>query len=268
MLNLLRMDLRHLYRSKSIYICFGILAFTSVLTFGIFYILSNPEIQEFLLQHGATITATSGEVKEVLGTTSLLSLYHQTNISGGFFPVVISILMSLFICTDFDSGFIKNIMAVHENKWEYILSKLASISVINLMSLAGTYAITLVLNLIFGNLFHYASAADTLFYLFSVWMVTNGFCALTLLICMITRSKAAGAASAFVLCSGLIVVILQSLLGLFGAGEIMNYSLYMNLATCPLKYQGPESLRPIIVSVVFFIIYTVISKLILAKKDI
>lgn len=268
MLNLLRMNLRHLFRSKSIYVCFGILAFTTLLTFGIFYVLSNPDIQKLLLEHGATITATSGEVKEVLGTTSLLSLFHQTNISGGFFPVVTGILMSLFICTDFDSGFIKNIMAVHENKWNYTLSKMASISVINLIYLVGTYAIALALNLVFGSLFHYASVADTLFYLFCVWMITNGFCALILLVCMITRSKAAGAACAFILCSGLIVMLLQTLLGLFGAGEIMNYTLYMNLATCPLKYNGLVSLRPIIVSVVFIIIYTIISKLILSKKDI
>lgn len=268
MLNLIRMDLRHLYRSKSIYICFGILAFTSLLTFGIFFILSNPDIQKILLEHGATITATSGEVKEVLGTTSLLSLFHQTNISGGFFSVVTSILMSLFICTDFDSGFIKNIIAVHENKWDYILSKMTSISIVNLIFLVGSYVLVLGLNLVFGSLFHYSNIVDTLFYLFCVWILANGFCALTLLVCMITRSKAAGAASAFIMSSGLIVMIVKTVLGLFGAGEIMDYTLYLNLATCPLKYKGPESLRPIIVGVVFLIIYTVISKLVLAKKDI
>ena len=51
-------------------------------------------------------------------------------------------------------------------------------------------------------------------------------------------------------------------------GEIMNYTLYMNLAECPLGYDGLSTLRPVIVGAVFCIIYAAAGKVILSKKDI
>lgn len=268
MLNLLRMDLRHMFRSRAFYICFGLLSLTCIITFIIFFMITDPEMQKLLTEHGFTITAASGDIKDAMGTTSLINLFHQTNISGGFLPVVSGILMSLYICTDFDSGFIKNILAIHENKWSYILSKMTCFSIVNLTFLAGTFLIVLGFNAALGNLFFYSSAADTLFYLFNIWMITNGFCALTLLVCIITRSKAAGITAAFVLCSGLIVLIVNAILTLFKANEIMNYTLYINLSSCPFSYTEPSNLRGIIVGLSFTVLYTVLGKLILAKKDI
>lgn len=48
----------------------------------------------------------------------------------------------------------------------------------------------------------------------------------------------------------------------------MNYTLYMNLAECPLGYDGLSTLRPVIVGAVFCIIYAAAGKVILSKKDI
>lgn len=268
MLNLLRMDLRRIFRGKGFYICLGILAFTTIFTFALLYILQNPAIRDILIKYGMTVTSSSGEIEDALSTTSLINLFHQTNISGGLLPVITGILATIFICTDFDSGFIKNILAVHVNKWDYIISKIVSLFLVNLMYLAVTFLTCVFLNVICGNFFTYSSAGDILFYLGSIWMITNAFSTLILLVCMITRNKAAGITAAFILGSGLIVILVSSLLGLFNANEIMNYTLYMNLAECPQSYDGLVTLRPIIVSVIFGIIYTTAGKLVLAKKDI
>lgn len=270
MLNLLRMDLRRMFRSKSLYICFGFLVFTSVFVFAAMYTVSNPEIQKALENLGFMVTTSVGSPQEIqeLTAASLLDLFHQTNLSGGGVPVMTGIVMILFVCTDFDSGFIKNILAVHENKWSYTISKMLCSFIVNLFCIAGTFAIALGLNAVTGGFFSYPNIGDVLFYLFSAWMLSNAFSTLLLLVCMITRSKAAGITAAFITCSGLIVVILNTLLGFFKANGIMNYTLYMNLNTCPFKYDGLASLRPIIVSLVFIILYGTAAKVILAKKDI
>lgn len=268
MLNLLRMDLRRMFRGKAAYVCLGILVFTTVFTYTLMYVIQDPGMREFLIKHGMTITATSGNIKESLNSTSLVELFHQTNVSGGLLPVISGTVAALFICTDFDSGFIKNIRSVHENKWDYILSKGACLFLVNLFFIAVTFLTALGLNAVFGGFFFYNKAVDMLFYVFCIWMVSNGFSALILMICMITRSKAAGVAGAFILCSGLVVLLVSSLLNLFGAGEIMNYTLYMNLAECPLGYDGLSTLRPVIVGAVFCIIYAAAGKVILSKKDI
>lgn len=270
MLNLLRMDLRRMFRSKGFYICFGFLVFTSVVVFALMYAVSNPDIQKALENLGFMITTSVGSPQEIqeMTASSLLDLFHQTNISGGGFPVITGILTTLFVCLDFDSGFIKNILAVHENKWSYIISKMICSFIVNLFCMAGTFVIVLGLNAVTGGFFSYPNAGDALFYLFSIWMLTNAFSTLLLLVCMITRSKAAGITAAFIICSGLIVVILNTLLGFFKANGIMNYTLYMNLTTCPFKYENLVSLRPVIVSVVFIVLYGTAAKVFLAKKDV
>lgn len=268
MLNLLRMDIRRMSRGKSAYICLGVLMFTTVFAYVLLFMIQDPGMREFLTEHGMTITATSGNIKESLSAESLLSVYQQTNISGGLLPVISGILAALFICADFDSGFIKNVLAVHENKWSYILSKSFCLCLVNLFFIVTTFLATLGLNAVCRGFFSYNSGADILFYLFSIWMVINGFTTLILMICMISRSKAVGIGGAFVLGSGVLVMLLYSLLGLFGGGEIMNYTLYRNLAFCPTGYSGLVSLRPMIAGLVFSIVYAVAGKVILAKKDV
>lgn len=268
MLNLLKMDLRRMFRGKSVYIFFGILVFITVFTFSLLFIIQDPEMQEFLTEHGMVITAESGNLKAVLNTKSLIQVYHQTNVSGGLLPVLAGILAVLFVCMDFDSGFIKNILSVHENKWNYILSKSFCLYVVNFFLIALTFLISLGLNVICRGFFSYGSGRDILFYILSIWMVVNGFTTLALVICVISRSKAAGITGAFLLGGGIIVMVLYSLLQIFGGEKIMNYTLYLNLAYCPMEYSGLSDLRPMIVGLVFCVIYMVIGKVVLAKKDI
>lgn len=264
MLNLLRMDLYRLFRSKGFYICAGCLVFTQLLVLGVPYVLANPALREFIIQQGATITGDVAELK----SASILDLFHQGNVSGGFFSVTLGILASLFICIDFESGFIKNILTAHENKWDYILSKTSCFMLVNLMYLAITYLFCLGLNILGRGFFASVPLPNVLLYLISAWMINNGFTALTMLICIITRNKAFGVAAAICLDGGLIVMIFGSVLGLFNLNGIMRYTLYMNLNSLPQSYSGVESLKPIIIGFVFLVIYTVLSKFVLAKKDI
>lgn len=268
MLNLLRMDLYRIFRNKSFYICFGILAFVNILTFLILFVITNPVTRDFILQYGAELTSDAADIESTLANTTILEVFRQGTVGGGFLSVTTGILGALFICMDFESGFIKNIMAAHENKWDYILSKAAVTAVMNFLYLAGTFLITLLLNVLSGGFFAYSLPVDVLFYLFSAWMVVNGFSALTLLICMVTRSKAAGVAGAICLNSGLIVMIISTAFSLFGLQWIFDYSLYMTLASLPSAFQGDYCLRTIVTGAGFFVLYTVASQIVLAKKDI
>lgn len=270
MLNLLRMDIRRMFRSKSFYVCLIILCATTVFTFGLMYLMSSPAIMELAVQNNwpiAVLYEDPADIESILGI-DFLDMFHQTNISGGMLPLITAILASLFLCVEFDGGFIKNIMASHENKWDYILSKAITFSLVNLVCLAATFLLELLMNLATGSIFPYLPLQDTLLYLLSVWMIVNAFCALLLLIVMITRSVAAGIAGSIFLCSGLFVMILNSILGLFGLNGIMNYTLYMNMAGCPMEFKGLGDFRGLIVGAAFLILYTVISKLVLSRKDI
>lgn len=270
MLNLLRMDIRRMLRSKSFYVCLIILCATTIFTFGFMYLIINPTIMEMAIENNWPIAVLYEDPSDMaaFSGTDFLTLFHQTNISGGMLPLTTAILSSLFLCLEFNSGFIKNIMASHENKWEYILSKTVTFSMVNLVYLGLTFVLALVLNLVSGSYFRINPLPDTLFYLASIWMVTNAFCALLMLIVMITRSVAASVAGSIFLCSGLVVMIANGLLGIFRLNGFLNYTLYMNLTNCPYAYTQPRDLRALAAGAAFLVIYTAASKLVLQKKDI
>lgn len=270
MLNLLRTDIYRLLRSKSYYVCLGIMVLTTLITFGLMFLMTHSDWLSWAASQGMPIgeLANDSDFMSAFGDMDILEMFHSTNISGSFLPVVNGVLGALFICVEFEGGFIKNVLSSHKNTWDYILSKITTLSFINLSYLVITYIINVILNFITGNYFVYPQAADTLFYFTTVWMICNGFSALILLVCMITRSKAAGSTAAVCLCSGLIVMLLNAILSLFGLNEIMNYTLYFNISECPMSYQQPSDLKALIMGIIFTLLYTIISGIILPKKDI
>lgn len=270
MFNLLRMDLRRFLRSKSFYICLAILAASTVLTFALIYVMANPYLLERAVEMGFDVTqpGTEGEFSQEFAGTTILSLFHQTNISGGMFSITACIFAVINICIEFSGGFIKNILSTHKNKWDYILSKFLSFSIVNFLFLTATFLLTNLLNFITGNYFTYDSIPDILFYGVTEWFIMNAFCALIILICMITKNVAASIASAIFVCSGVIVMLAGSLLSLFGLQKIIDYTLYMNMSNCPFTYSGPSDLLGLIIAVIFLILYLIAGQIVLDRKDV
>lgn len=268
MLNQLRMDLYRMLRSTSYYVCIGILLLGTLLSYGLAYLMANPDWLQMAAEKGMAIGELAKEPSlDQFTNMSFLELFHSTNISGGMLPVVTGILLALYVCTEFDHGFIKNIMSAYRNRWSYLLSKTISQSLVNLAFLLITFFFTMLLNLITGSPFVNSSPTDTLFYLLSVWMICNGFSALVLLICMVTRSKAAGTTGALLFCSGMVTMLLRGILSLMGFQDIMNYSLYWNLSSCPLSYHQASDYTGLIMGIIFTLVYTLISGYITCRKD-
>lgn len=266
MINLFKMDMRRIIRSKAFYICLGLLCISTIFTFGIMYVMVNPDAQQVVRE--MNILNSDLTSQGTISSVSVLKLFHQTNVSGGFLPLTTAIVAMLLICSDFETGFIKNILAVHVNKWDYILGKVFSMAVVSFVYIGGTFLLDVVLNLVTGSYFAYDGIKDVFFYLLTVWMLNNGLYILIIMVSVITRNKAIGSAGAICLCSGLAVVLLNSLLGLFNLNGIMNYTLYMNLAYCPLEYKTVGDFTGLMIGCSFSIVYTLISKIVLDKIDI
>lgn len=269
MLNLLRMDLYRMFRSKSFYICFGIILFIAFFTFGFLFVITSPDAQEFLLTRGMSLADFEGDTGFELLSFSILDIFHQSSISGGFFSVTIGILASLFVGVDFENGFIKNIVCAHENKWTYVTSKLCCLSIVNMIYLAGSLLLTILLNILLGGIYSNVPAASILFYLVAVWLVACAFSAMALMIIIVTRSKSVGIALAIFVNGGVILQILSLLLGLFNLKWLTEYTLYYSLAGMKLPPRHlADVATALLIAAVYLIIYTLVGKLALAKKDI
>ncbi|MCI8665947.1 MAG: ABC transporter permease [Dorea sp.] len=268
MFNLLRMDLYRVKRSKSVYVCFGILVFVTVFGFWLMWLLGSDEGHKISLAMGMLSTEELFESESILAGVDFLGFFSQICLDGGAYNVIFGVWVMLFVCGDFQSGFIKNIMALHQNRWKYIGSKVLTVWIVDFCYLGLHLLSALMLNRIFGNLVPDAMWKDILFYLSWVWFLTTAFGALIIFICVLTRSVAAASLTAVLLGGGVVVMALYGILNLFHAGEWLKYSIYLTCAEGPEKYTSVKNLYVYVVGIGFLILYTVLSGMILRKKDI
>ena len=219
MFNLLRMDLYRVKRSKSVYVCFGILLIATVMTFGLLWLMATPQGQETAVRIGMLAAEDLGETSGILDGVDSLVMFRQIGLDGGMYNLVFGIWVMMFVCMDFQSGFIKNVMALYQNRWNYIGSKLASAGIVNACYLILHLLFVLLMNHLFGNMVPDAKWGDIAFYLSWAWLLTTAFAALLILICVLTRSVAAGALAAVLFGGGAVVMPLYSILNIFQIGR-------------------------------------------------
>lgn len=268
MFNLLRMDLYRVKTSKSVYVCFGILLIATVMVFGLLWLMATPQGQEWSVRMTMiTVEDVTGSA-DILAGVDFLIFFRQICLDGGMYNLIFGIWVMMFVCMDFQSGFIKNVMALHQNRWNYIGSKIVTAGIVDFCYLVLHLLFALLMNRLFGNMVPYTGWGDIVFYLTWAWLVTMAFSALIILICVLTRSVAAGSVAAVLLGGGMVVSILYSILNTFHMGEWLEYTIYLTLAMGPDRYAGIRDLYVYVVGAGFLILYTVAAGIVLKKQDI
>lgn len=268
MFNLLRMDLYRVKRSKSVYICFGILLISTVVIFGMLWLMAVPQGQEISVRIGLLTAEETAGSRNILDGVDSLNLFRQICLDGGMYNVILGIWIMLYVCSDFQSGFIKNVMALHQNRWNYLGSKIMTAGIVNFCYLILHLLFTLLMNRLFGNMVPYAGWGACIFYLSWAWLVTTAFAALVILLCILTRSVAAGAVGAVLLGGGVVVMSLYGILNTFHMGGWLRYSIYLTLSMGPGEYTALRDLYVYAVGAGFLILYAVIAGIFLKKRDI
>ena len=124
MFNMLRMDLRRLFKSRSFYIILSVTAVLLILVTIMAQSLSDPETLDAMEEQGAEVDESDRMMSEYIQNMSQLDFIHES-LGGGFLLVMTGIGMTLFVNGDFSSGFIKNICRINPRRREYVLSKVA-----------------------------------------------------------------------------------------------------------------------------------------------
>lgn len=268
MFNLLSMDLYRVKRSKAVYVCLGIFLISTVFVYGMLWLMAVPQGQETAIRIGMLTAEEAKGSADILNGVDSLVMFRQICQDGGMYKVVFGIWVMLFVCMDFQSGFIKNIMALHQNRWNYVGSKLMTAGIVNICYLILNLVFTLIVNRLFGDMVPYAGWSDCLFCLSWEWLLAAAFAALIILVCVLTRSVASGALAAVLLGGGVIVVPLYRILSMFHIGEWLKYTIYMTGAMGPDRYQSVKDLYVYVVGAGFLVLYTVVTGFALKKQDI
>lgn len=269
MFNLFRADLRRLFRSRSFYI---VLAVTAALLLTMVATMSAVTDQKKLdTLQGTGMVVTSGDSEdmiELLQGMTRLDFVHEC-LGSGFLLLLTGIGVTLFVYSDFSSGFIKNLCFARPRRWEYVLSKLLLAGLYSGVLTALGVLVSLVSALLFGIRLEASPIGGMLWYAFWMWLPSWAFGLMGLGLVLLTRSSTLGIILAVVSGGGLTAAILQGVCHRFGWPDLAQY-----LLSAVAAYQcvpAPDGSRMAMIlgcSLGWAVFYATGSLLAMEKRDI
>ncbi len=268
MFNMLRMDLRRLFKSRSFSIILGVTAVLLMMVTVMAYAIADPEMMDAMEAQGAEIIESDRMMSEYIQNMSQLDLMHET-LGSGFLLVMTGIGMTLFVNGDFSSGFIKNICCINPRRRDYVLSKVA---------LAGIYSgiitvLSVLLMLLSPVLIHMYPVPDSisqiLRYVLWMWLPHWAFALMTLALVLLTRSTTLGIILSLVAGSGLTVALVGMLGRLLRWPPLEQYFLAAAVKGVYTPESGITPIQTILAcTLAWAVLYGMGSLLSMEKRDI
>lgn len=233
MLNMLRMDLRRIFRSKMFYIAFLCLTLGILLTIVTLRTVTDPKLRQQAIDAGMEITASDE------------SDFNEIH-----------------------SGFAKNIFSFYGGRWRYFVSKLLCMTAVCAIWIVGTFFVFW-LTCFLGNL-KFADAGPVNYGMFfgGYLLIGIAFCAQAIFMSVLFRSEGAGIAASLILPGGIAAALFDAILGLFGI-SFLDKTLYGSVQDMTgYLVMGSPVMKMLLVTAAWFVVWTVLSLWTLHKKDI
>lgn len=267
MISLLRIDFERARKSKTPYIFLGILILCLFFSGLMLLIVLKPELRNAALDLGMEITVDDQLDFSFLTQKSHIEVLHSMVLDGGGLYIFLCIIMTLFVCNDFESGFTKNIFSLEQKRWKYLISKLIVIQVLCVIYIIAMILALFLFTKIVGITFASSPLMDYLKFILFLCAINGGFCAQSLAVSMLTRSKAAGIAAAIIIPGGLLVSIIEPLCNMFHF-SIFKWTLYGTIKLFAFPLTSSQLLFPFLVVIAWTIVWITISAVLIQKKDI
>ena len=208
MFNLVRMDIRRLFRNRGFYIMLGM---TAALIAGMILLLSmvsDPEAMDAMQAKGADIDEIDRQETAAIRTMPQMEFTYEC-LSSGFLLVMTGIGITLFVNSDFSSGCIKNICFARPNRRDYVFSKILLTGIYSgILTILGVL-ITLICPVLVGMRLEAASVIALLQYTFWLWLPHWAFGLMALALVLLTRSSTLGIVLAVISGGGVTAAVLQ-----------------------------------------------------------
>lgn len=252
MLSLFKMDIYRLFHRKMLYV---LIVALSAITLSML-ILSEPSSMTFA---------------GILGVLDGVSMENFMSAASGLGLVytLMSILLSFFVCDDFSSGFAKNIFTVHANKRDYIASKILSMmaasGVLMLVSLLESLIFAVASGIALGSI------GGIIGFWIEKWILSAAFAAAILFISILFRNKGLGFLFACLLGTGGMVMGAAwafEALHFPYASEVLNWTIYGASTVPSMSVRAGDLLHILLATVVWSVFYSILSAVLLKKKDI
>lgn len=229
MFNLLKSDAYRLMHSKMLWVLTAALLVFVVGAVGLVSFGTTPEFAQMVNEQAAQNMADSpgvsgdlsasndadltGEEVAMLNDKSIDSrtyAYGQTFVTGGVLNMLAALFAALFLVSDFDTGFAKNVFAGRARRTSYFAEKLVLCgAACALFLLAGMLAVDASYAIAGFSIEHVEPMGEYWAWVGLAWLNAMAYALMTAVAVWATRSKAAGVAVAVVVASGMLASVIM-----------------------------------------------------------
>lgn len=290
MANILRMDLYRLIHGKSLWVMLATIVVLAVASAGAMAVITDPAFQESMKAAYTTgapagvsigFTDSSGpDAEDIADANAMAAMFDQglspealignVFLGGGGLSCLFVIFIAIFLASEFESGFSKNVFTVQPNRLAYLGARTLEIVVLSAVFTAVVVASTLATAAVAGLELTSTPLPDFLLWAGLATLAAAGFGMITALAVWITRKMSAGIVIGIVVAAGLVTLALQTVLMLFpSAPPLADFTLSSCMASLSLGLAGPLSAPHIaLVSVAFIAVAAAASAVVLQRKDV
>ncbi|MBY9079339.1 hypothetical protein KIH86_26410 [Paenibacillus sp. HN-1] len=254
MRNIFRMDIHRLLHSKVLYVS---LIFLTIMS--ISQVISNGDQASLDLLLGASTSSGSDD-------------FLSASMGAGVIYILLGIILTLFVCRDYSSGFAKNIFTVHANPWNYIGGKMLSMAATSALMLCFyTLESLIALKIINGAVILPGGIFGLLFFVLQKWLVSSAFIALILLPNLFLRNTTVGIIGGFLVATGGLTMGISLFAERFHLNFLLpaiSYTISGSSQHITLTFSGLTFLHVVLTTAFWILLCCMLSKKIINSKDV
>lgn len=286
MLNMIRMDLYRLFRTKSMYVIWIIMTASILLT----TFLSKTDYEAIMEDNNMNQTTTLSDTSEDNSVENInigMSVQLPTepgekvtvmdiffaNSQGKFYALFMVIFSVIFSTADISSGYIKNIGGQVSKRAMLIVSRAVALAVFTVITFAGAFALQIVFNRIaFGEIL-IGMEDNGLLYLLTQLVLHYAIVVICMAVAVIVKNNVVSMIFAVCLTMNLMSIVYSGINNIVESLGVKNFQVYRYTVTgeIPLLTANPaikECLMALGVAVIFILVMTAAGSIVFQKRDI
>ena len=281
MLNIIKMDLYRMFKTKSMYVIWIVLAAILLITTSLCktdYELLNekdamkqeqvtePTVDNINMGMMVTLPTEPGE------KVTVFDIFFA-NSQGKFYALFLVIFAVLFSTADISSGYIKNIGGQVGNRGSLIFSRSIALSVFSVLTMTGAFLFQAAANcIVFGEL-EWGNTKAILSYFVAELALHYALVLICMAIAIILKNNVISMVIAVCLTMNVMTIVYGVVNSVIQKIGIQNFQIYKytitgKLSLLPMNPSGNECLAAFGVAIVFIVMMISVSSVVFQKRDI
>ena len=283
MLNMIRMELYRMFKTKSLYVIWLVLAAGILFTTG----LSADEMKTYTMEEKQEMYeyATGQQKSDTVNlgmdvtvptkpgdTVSVFDLFYG-NIKGKFLALFMVIFAVLYSTADMTSGFIKNIAGQVRDRRRLVFAKGVSLFVYTVLTMLIFTGIQTVSNALFFDEFVFGPVKEFLQYAGIQTLLHFAFLMIVMCIAIVLRNNVISMMLSVCLCMNVLVIFYSFLDNMISKAHIKNfhvleYTVTGNISFLETNVTAKRAVTALAVSIAFGIVMIEVCSTVFKKRDI